>query len=288
LIKNDDGTRYSEPISTIKSEIFVDGKAIPAETLIGSGPPWHFYIKTTEENRKNISFGSFVVSSKEKTDVIETEVFDYQWNKDPVFALLVIALTAQPAPEKVAKALEKVAGFVGQNSHLAFVSDQAFAGNFSVPFADSYCDSEGKKLLAERTWKAFLGSSTQSVRERIFIKHPVFNLSANLISAPGSGLTSEETFWRDFHFSSFKITQTGKDTHLFEEFDGKLQVIDYGWSGVTHVGDKDAEFGDCDNWTSSDPNVFGGLLDVRNEKEKWARYKKTSCDRIARIICISL
>lgn len=288
LIKNADGTRFNAPISAVKSQVFIEGQIVSSETVVSPSPPWHFYVQTSEENRKKLSSGNFEVVSLEKTEVVETKVFDYKWYQDPIFALVVAGLTATPDAEQIAKAFVDVETWVGQNSQFVFVSDHIFPGNLGVENADNYCSTEGKKLLASRDWRALLGSATETVRERIQIKHRVFNLFAGTLAMALDGKTVEQNFWDLKHLTGFRITQTGRETHLFEKFENRLQVVDYAWSGFNHEGGKDTEYGDCNSWTSNDANVFGGLLDVQTGNERWARYKKFSCDSSARIICISL
>ncbi len=286
IIKNADGTRFDQAISSIKSKVFVGDTAVTAETLVSASPPWHFYVQTTEENRKKISSGSFEVVSAERTEVVETSVFDYKWYEDPIFAILVIALTANSDAERVADSVAEVLTFAPK-SHFVFVSDQLFPGNFGIVSADAYCDLEGKKVIPDRNWRVLAGRATETVKERIQIRYPVFNLFGKLISSEQEGISHEQSFWRDFHYYAFRITQSGKDTHLFNEFNGKLQVIDYAWTGYDFAGAKDLEFGDCNGWTSNDANVFGGLGYVQ-DANKWTRYQKMSCDRAARISCISI
>jgi hypothetical protein len=287
IIKNADGTRFNLPITSISSVIQVENKIVNSQTELSSGPPWHFYIETTPEDRKKISLGQFEIVTEGKTEKVETTVFDYKWNEDPIFALLVIALSARPNQEKVADTMEMIEKVHGENVQLAFVSDDIFGGNFGVEKADTYCDQEGKKVVASRSWKALIGSPTQTVRERIEIKRPVLNLFGQWLSSIEKDRTHEERFWTEVHGTGFRMTQTGKDTHLFEQYDSRLQVVDTAWTGFDTNGANDTEFGNCNNWTSNDSTLTGGVADSRSVESRWARFYKIKCDGRARIICIS-
>ncbi len=113
LIKNPDGSQYKQPITAISSEVFIDGTKVTSAAIVSSSPPWNFHVETSEEDRKKLSFGRFEIYSGDKKEVGETKVFDYKWNKDPLFALLVIALTATPDVERVKMTFETVAIWVG-------------------------------------------------------------------------------------------------------------------------------------------------------------------------------
>ena len=287
VIKNADGSRYTLPITSITSQLFASGRAVTAQTELSSGPPWHFHVDTTPEDRTKLSSGSFEILTGDKTEKVETTVFDYKWHKDPLFALLVIGLTATPNPEKVAETMVALEKIHGQNVQFAFVSDDIFPGSIGVENADAYCDREGKKVLADRSWKALMSSPTQTVRERIQIKHPVLNLFGQWVSSVEKDKTPEEQFWTQNHITGFRTTQTGKDTHLYEEYNSRLQVVDFVWTGFDYTGAKDTELGDCNNWTSSEPSLTGGVADSRDNSARWAKYYKMSCDSQARIICIN-
>lgn len=289
LIKNDDGSRYDKAISGVNSEVFFeDGSPISAETQISENPPWHFYIKMSEEDRKKVAKGNFKIDSPENSGVIHSEEFDYKWFEDPLFALLVIGLKAQPDVERVTKSIAKTQAWAG-DSHTIFASDKIFSGGFGVGAADSYCDSEGKKLIPERTWVGLLSTSKQTAREKITLNKPVFNVFGDGISYKSPDKEAVDNFWSNVHPSSLRMTQTGKQTNLFDEVDGRLRVIDLVWSGTTPDGAFDSEFGSCSDWSSDSADLTASVGDTQiNEDARWIRSRKVKCASKARILCISL
>ncbi len=264
----------------VTAETTAGALEVSAVAKTNTSSPWQVGFaadQTTVASLARIEL-SFAVAGKPLKAA--TTATDFDWRGDPLFTEFLRFYTGliNALVDPVGYDAKKHIAELRKDPKLAvmFASDDLFRGDLTVAVGDAYCANAGAKVDPTFSWRAFLATPTQSVRER-------FPLTSYVLDFEGSFVNDDGDFWTVNWQTSHKFpTQTGIDpTTKLVQIDGTERLVTEVWTGTTATGDRSAA--DCSAWTSAATDE-NGLMSTPYSKGR--REILRACSTVGRILCV--
>lgn len=160
--------------------------------------------------------------------------------------------------------------------------NEAHNGNLGgIAGADALCAQQAAAAGQTGTWRAFLSSSTQNVKDLITgaaASYPVVNLNGQLMYSSWSAVFTTSTWASaagDLKTFSGKDVDEGQATP--DWYDAR------GWHGSTTAGLVNSTY-TCSDWTSTTGTGYGGEWDFHNLLQQLSN----SCSQTLAVACVQL
>jgi hypothetical protein len=167
---------------------------------------------------------------------------------------------------------------IGNSEHRIFVSSLTYDGNLGgLSGADSKCSALASAAGLERVYKAFIGSSANSLKSRFTLIGPVYNFrdesTSNKIVNLGSDLFDADV---EDLLANIEYDENGDS------------VTDTVWTGSDSEGEN-ALTSDCQNWSSNNGGDDGSVGDNTRTTGFYLEDPPVqACSGLYRIYCISI
>lgn len=169
----------------------------------------------------------------------------------------------------LAARLDVVFPDIGGPMHLVFATSTTHTGKIGgLAQADAICAARAKAALPG-TFKALMSDSQTDANARLSITHPVYNTAGQLVANGPADLWDGDV----------------KHTIAYDENSAPVTSVFRVWCGTRDSGQRYSK-DLCQDW-SSEAKADWGEIGTLTSKTLWIDDTAVTCDKLARIYCIS-